>query len=326
MLENENPLAESWLQLRTTALPESAEWCAQILLDAGCGGAQIDDTEILFDESEDAILRPRERAIITAYWPLTREYSQESLETQLRESGFDAPLETDPIAPQDWANNWRQNFPPLSIPPFLIVPTWDEESVAPNTDAPDGETIELRLDPGLAFGTGQHPTTHLCLQLLAQTVREYSQGSEAAPRVLDVGCGSGILGIAAAKLGARVWASDLDPFCTRATRENAEINSVQLEEVREIAGADWALEAQPRGFDIVVANLMSALLIQLAPQLFAAVREGGTLIVSGISAPRADDVENALHAAGFSTVQKRELDGETRGDFLERWAAFVLRK
>ena len=101
---------------------------------------------------------------------------------------------------------------------------------------------------------------------------------------------------------------------------------MQLEEVREIAGTDWALETHPNGFDIVVANLMSALLIQLAPQLFAVVRSGGTLIVSGISAPRADDVESALHAAGFSALQKRERDGETRGDFLERWAAFVLRK
>ena len=366
MLEQETSPAESWLELRTTAPPESAEWCAQILLDAGCLGAQIDDTEILFDESEDAIMRPRELAIITAYWPLTREYSGESLETLLRENGFDAPLETDPIAPQDWANNWRQNFPPLSIPPFRIVATWhddEEKSAAPNTcapnaaapnaaapnaaapnaaapnaaapnaaapnanaNSPENETVELRLDPGLAFGTGQHPTTFLCLQLLAAQVREYSQQSESAPRVLDVGCGSGILSIAAAKLGARVWASDLDPFCTRAALENAEVNSVELEEVREIAGTDWALEAQPHGFDMVVANLMSALLVQLAPQLFAAVRSGGTLIVSGISAPRADDVESALHAAGFSTLRKLERDGETRGDFLERWTAFVLRK
>ena len=178
MLENETLPAESWLELRTTTPPDSAEWCAQILLDAGCGGAQIDDTEILFDESEDAILRLRERAIITAYWPLTREYSQEGLETLLRENGFNAPLETDAIAPQDWANNWRQNFPPLSIPPFLIVPTWEDENVAPNANAKDsaapdanelnadargGEAIELRIDPGLAFGTGQHPTTFFVL-------------------------------------------------------------------------------------------------------------------------------------------------------------------
>lgn len=331
-MNNEKLQDEKWLQLRTTSLPERAEECAQILLDWGCAGAQIDDTEILFDQSEDATFRPRERAVITAFLPIgqTSEYSREtvmSMEAALRDASLDAPLEIDDVAAQDWANNWRQNFPPLDIPPFRICATWHNE--ARDSAASNAESIELLLDPGLAFGTGQHPTTRLCLQLLAGELREYSQNENAgsqAPHVLDVGCGSGVLSIAAAKLGARVWASDLDPFCTRATLENAELNDVKLEETREIAGADWALEEQPHGFDLVVANLMSALLILLAPQLFAVVREGGKLVVSGISAPRADEVESALKSAGFTTLQKREEDGETRGDFIERWAAFVFEK
>jgi ribosomal protein L11 methyltransferase len=157
----------------------------------------------------------------------------------------------------------------------------------------------------------------LCLELLADEL----QRRQDAPTLLDVGCGSGVLSIAAAKLGACVTASDLDPWCVAATRENTIANDVQVEVV-QVANLDWVDEP----FEIVIANLMSALLIGLAADLARATRDGGTLIVSGISSPRAGDVEAALNGAGFTTVLHGEEDGEQRGDFIERWAAFVLTK
>jgi ribosomal protein L11 methyltransferase len=304
---------DTWIEYRLTTTPEYTDACAQLLLDAGCGGVQVDDCAVLFDESEDATLQPKaEPAVIGYYTPGDDEadapHARERILSALQQAAIPARLETGEIAAQDWSNSWRENFPPLHIGPFLIIPSW--EPVEP------GEAIPIHLDPGLAFGTGQHPTTRLCLELLAEHLRH-----ENAPRLLDVGCGSGILSIAAAKLGAQVTASDLDPFCVRATEENTAANGVDVHVV-EAAGLEWVSGT----FDAVVANLMSDLLINLAPSLAAVARQGGTLIVSGISAPRADDVEAALHQAGFATVVKREAEGETRGDFVERWAAFVLQR
>jgi ribosomal protein L11 methyltransferase len=172
----------------------------------------------------------------------------------------------------------------------------------------------IRLDPGLAFGTGQHPTTQMCLELLSERA-----STLAGKTLLDVGCGSGVLSIAACKMGAQATASDFDPHCTEATRENAAMNDVQFSVV-EAAGLDWCQET----FDVVIANLMSDLLITLAPALARVAKEQSTLIVSGISSPRADEVEGALHQAGFSIHEKRERNGELRGNVQERWTAFVF--
>lgn len=306
---------ETWTQWRLFTAPENTDLCAQILLDAGCTGTQIDDSSVQFDESEDATIVAKADACVTGYFSSTGSNGEqthefaERVQFDLQRFGITARLESEPIDDQDWSTNWRENFPPLHIGPFLIVPSWEEVEI--------GNAIPIRLDPGLAFGTGQHPTTRLCLELLAEELKQH----QSTPTLLDVGCGSGVLSIAAAKLGARVTASDLDPWCTRATKENAEANDVQVEVVQE-ADMDWVQDK----FDIVIANLMSALLIGLAPDLAKATRDGGTLIVSGISSPRAKEVEEALNAAGFKTLQHREEDGEQRGDYTERWAAFVMTK
>jgi ribosomal protein L11 methyltransferase len=175
-------------------------------------------------------------------------------------------LQIEAVQSHDWANEWRENFPPLEIGRFLIVPSW--ESVD------ESDLIQIQLDPGLAFGTGQHPTTRMCLELLGEVL---SDGNEI--RVLDVGCGSGILSVAAAKLGARVVASDLDPWCVAATKENAVANGVDERiEVDGRANLDWVAEP----FPVVVANLMSDLLIRLAPEISRVTQTGGVLVISGI--------------------------------------------
>ena len=314
----------NWTQLRLIAPPENADVCAQMLLDAGCDGVQVDDSTVLFDESEDATLVTKTEAVVTGY--LTSQVQVEPatglLQDALQRSQIPARLETELLAEQDWATAWREHFPPLHIGPFLIVPSWEDKAA---DEVHQDDTIVIRLDPGLAFGTGQHPTTHMCLELLAEHLRrEKSIEGEPATmpvNMLDVGCGSGILSIAATKLGAQVTASDLDPFCVRATGENAAVNNVSINVV-QAAGLEWAATQ----FDLVVANLMSALLVSLAVPLAGVIRAGGTLIVSGISAPRATDVEAELNAAGFTTMHRRDQDGEQRGDFIERWTAFVMKK
>lgn len=287
--------------------PEYVDAVANWLLEQGCEGVQIEDVVVKFDESEDATIVPRDVALVTGY---KRGGEPERTFLLAAERPFDSDFSVAPVETRDWANEWRENFPPLEIGPFLIVPTWEQ---GPATDK-----ILLKLDPGLAFGTGQHPTTRMCLELLPQAMAD-----PAGVRLLDVGCGSGILSLAAAKLGARVVASDLDAWCTQATQENALLNGVELE-VHLVADMNWVT----RPFPVVVANLMSDLHIRLAGDFARVTALGGTLLVSGISAPRADEVEAAFHTAGFATKVSRSMDGEVRGEgpegYVERWAAFIF--
>jgi ribosomal protein L11 methyltransferase len=174
------------------------------------------------------------------------------------------------VADADWVRLTQSQFDPIPISPRLwIVPTWH--------DAPDATAINLKLDPGLAFGTGSHPTTRLCLVWLDAHLR----GGET---LLDYGCGSGILAIAAVKLGAaRVDGVDIDPQAVTASRDNAALNAVT---------AQFCLpDATPPGqYDIVVANILTNPLKGMAPLLAARVRSGGRLVLSGILAEQAEDV------------------------------------
>ena len=271
---------------------------------------QIEDTAIVFDQSEDATLIQREQTILTGYRRDDDSSSPDDVAALWARAGFEGDFHVEAVASHDWANEWRENFPPLEIGRFLIVPSWE--------DAPQSELIPIELDPGLAFGTGQHPTTRMCLELLGDLKLD-------GCNLLDVGCGSGILSIAAAKLGARVVGSDLDEWCIAATHENAAKNHVEIE-AKLVADLGWASEP----FPFVVANLMSDLLIRLAPELKRVTATAGTLVVSGISAPRAEEVEVALNNVGFATVVARQMDGESRAEgedtWTERWAAFVLKR
>ena len=179
-------------------------------------------------------------------------------------------MEIRAVAEQDWVRLTQSQFDPIQISPRLwIVPTWH--------DPPDANAIVIRLDPGLAFGTGSHPTTHLCLGWLDANLPQQAT-------VIDYGCGSGILGIAAAKLGAHsVCGLDIDPQAVIATAQNAEANSVTM----PVQGADGTM---PAPADVVVANILTNPLKVLAPTLCALVRPGGHLVLSGILESQADDV------------------------------------
>ncbi len=203
--------------------------------------------------------------------------------------GRPAPdVTTSKIAEQDWVRVTQAQFGPIAVAPgFWIVPTWCE--------VPEPAALNLRLDPGLAFGTGSHPTTRLCLQWLATIVRP-------GHSLLDYGCGSGILAIAAARLGARpVVGADIDPQAMIASRENARIND---------AAATFVLaDALPPGtFDIVVANILANPLVLLAPMLAGRVQSGGRIALSGILESQADAVA-AAYAPWFNIAASQRVDG-----------------
>ncbi|MBI5782746.1 MAG: 50S ribosomal protein L11 methyltransferase [Gammaproteobacteria bacterium] len=175
------------------------------------------------------------------------------------------PHEIDLLGDEDWAHSWMAHYKPLQVGRNLwIVPSW--------CTPPDPKAVNIILDPGLAFGTGDHPTTALCLEWL-------SEQSLAGKTVLDYGCGSGILSIAALKLGAAAaYAVDIDPQSLEVTRRNAAHNGIHT-------GMHMMLPAElPPGFqaDIVIANILFGTLIELAPEITARVRLGGWLVLSGL--------------------------------------------
>ncbi len=201
------------------------------------------------------------------------------------------------IDDKDWLESWKAEFVPIRIGAFLVRPTW--------SDAVAGDAVELVLDPGMAFGTGLHPTTQQCLEALSTLSLE-------GKSVLDVGTGSGILAIAAAKRGASpVVAVDTDVLAVDAARENAVRNGVAIP-VAAGSAADV-----PGRFDVVIANIVSPVLQRIAPHLAARLVGGGTLLVAGINAP----AEAATREA-FAHVRLALLDRTERDD----WVALALRR
>lgn len=201
------------------------------------------------------------------------------------------------ISEEDWANAWKEFFKPQRIGRRIVVkPTWEEYD-------PQPDDLILLLDPGMAFGTGHHSTTRLCIIALEDHVTS-------GATVADVGTGSGILAVASLLLGAsHVEATDNDPLAVRIAQENITTNSLtDRTHVHESS-------TPPTGpFDIVVANILADVILGMATELYNAVRPGGLLIASGIISHRAEDVRKGLTAAGFSNIETK-----TEGD----WVALI---
>lgn len=202
---------------------------------------------------------------------------------------------------EDWANNWKQYYKPLCIGErLLVLPSWEEEPAG-------NDRIVLKLDPGMAFGTGAHHTTRMCLEYLESLVGEGAQ-------VLDLGCGSGILSIAGLLLGARdAVAVDIDPIAERIAQENAEMNGLGTENYHIFIGdvlSDTALQQQIAGkYDVVVANIVADVIIRLAPIARGYCKQGTPFIVSGIIDERRDEVIAALKGAGFTVQDQKNAEG-----------------
>jgi len=204
-----------------------------------------------------------------------------------------------------WKESWKAFFKPLQLSESLwVCPTWE------TFDAPTGAQV-LLLDPGFAFGTGQHPTTALCVEALESIIRLQPRGGS----ILDVGCGSGILSLAAVKLGAsRAVAIDIDPSSIRATRENAEINAMASS--IELPGV--SVDQIHEQFPLVVANILAVILIGLAEPMISRVASGGTLLLSGILKTQELEVHQAYgRAAQASGLSPLELPTVTQqGDWI----------
>lgn len=213
------------------------------------------------------------------------------------------------IREEDWANNWKQYFRPLPVGERLwITPTWVDETI------PDGRTA-LRIDPGSSFGTGQHDTTKLCLGLLEDCVKP-------GARVLDIGCGSGILSIGAMLLGAdSAIAIDIEQHAAESAAENAVRNGIDLANYRTLCGnilEDEALaERLGSGYDVVCANIVADILIAMRSLFVRYLSDGGTLLLSGIIDERVQDVLNAMDEVQLHVDVIKESAG---------WAAIRLTK
>jgi ribosomal protein L11 methyltransferase len=203
------------------------------------------------------------------------------------------------IAEADWANAWKEHYTTFRVGRHLVIrPSWVDYS-------PEPDDVVISLDPGAAFGTGLHPTTRRCLQLLEDVIQPDDQ-------VFDVGTGSGILAIGAYRLGARhVLAVDVDPIAVSAAADNVALNHASQQIDVRLGSAEAPGD---RTFDVVVANIIARVLIELADQLASRVRPGGTLIAAGIIAERADEVAGAFGRAGLTV--ERFVDG----DWTALWA------
>ena len=209
-------------------------------------------------------------------------------------SGIITSSETEDL---DWINNWKKYFSSFTIGNILIKPTWEE------LKEEDKDKFMIEIDPGISFGTGKHETTQLCIKELVKYI------GEDHPKVLDVGCGSGILSIVALKLGAReVVGTDIDADCMTSTRENMEVNHLD-----ESLGTFYVgnliddVELQEKvgteEYEIVVANILADVIIPMAPVIPARLKKGGYFITSGIIDFKENEVKEAIEAAGMEIVQ-----------------------
>ncbi len=277
----------AWLELSVEADIEAVEAVSEILSRVAPGGTSVEPAFELVDEGLGARVDPTRPSIVRAYLPARDPLAAERAAAEASEAlghlqAFGlrpiGALTTRIVHEADWAEAWKAHFPVLRIGRRIVIkPTWLDHVAAP-------DDVVLDLDPGMAFGTGLHPTTRLCLVAL-EWIAE--QGRLEGARVLDVGCGSGILSIAAAKLGARsVYSVDVDPIAIEATAANAERNG--LSSVIRARVGSIPTESVP--FDVVAANLISSVLIELAPELAAEMRRDGTMVASGIFVDRERDV------------------------------------
>ncbi|MGE5559666.1 MAG: 50S ribosomal protein L11 methyltransferase [Chloroflexota bacterium] len=333
-----------WLELEVACPAEAVEAVSFHLSEIGCKGVAIDDPSFIPSQSEAhwdyCDLKPQPGApvrvkgylaLVGRDWEAVRvEAAQHALgerttcellpavadlRRRLRETRDSVPewgtlkLTLGTVEDEDWADAWKAHYHATRLGRRLLVtPLWEDP-------AAEQDDIVIRLNPGMAFGTGTHPTTTLCLTLLEQVMDEL-RATQPVRHVVDWGTGSGILAIAAAKLDAwDVLALDLDPVAVRSATENARVNGVLAPAgpVRVEAGS-----AVPPGCaDLVLANIMADVIIVGAPAVAAGLRPGGRLIASGIIAARRDDVAAALGRQGL-TVRAERRDGE--------WVALLAQK
>lgn len=311
-----------WMQLTVLTTTAGADMISQVLMDAGSSGTMIEDKndvalnqrpEGQWDIIDEAIaLRIGDDVKVTGYYEVDANTADRvrMIEGELRrikamKLGFDVgKMEsyTQSFADEDWAETWKKAFKPFRLGSHMVVkPGWCEY------DLQEGDRV-IEIDPGLAFGTGTHATTGMCVELIERFV---SPGSTA----IDVGTGTGILAIAAAHMGARdVLAIDIDSVAVRVAEENAKNNG--FEDVIRCKAGDL-LDSVDEQADVVIANIIADVIIMMAAPVKNHIREGGCFICSGIASDRKLDVMYALSKANYKLLDLYERDG---------WCAIACKK
>jgi ribosomal protein L11 methyltransferase len=293
----------AWLELSVEADIEAVEAVSEILSRVAPGGTSVEPAFELVDEGLGARVDPTRPSIVRAYVPARDPRAAEHAAAEASEAlghlqAFGlrpiGALTTRIVHEADWAEAWKAYFPVLRIGRRIVIkPTWLDHE-------PAADDVILDLDPGMAFGTGLHPTTRLCLAALEGLA---DRGLLAGSRVLDVGCGSGILAIAAAKLGAAtVHGVDTDPIAIEATDANAARNGL----TGRISARAGSLPSDQPPSDIVLANLIASVLIALAAELRDELRPGGVLLASGIFVDRESEVRDAFGSVGLDVVARHD--------------------
>jgi len=296
-MSNEQNIAP-WVEISVVADRDAVDDLVGLLGRHCQGGAVLEECAPEIGEA------PSSQVTVKGFLPVSDDETLRKLEIALlllSRNGHISEPRIRTLEPQDWAESWKAYFDPQHIGQrIVIVPSWHDYCAQP------GEII-VHLDPGMAFGTGLHATTRLCLIALEQII-------EPGARVLDVGTGSGILAIAAALQGAaNVTAIDIDPVCVNVTIENARRNGVadRVRVARGTLGPEAPADV-PRfdgtGNDLLLINILAEIIIAMAPALPATLRSGGRFVASGIIRQKADDVAEALQEAGLSVDKRLDED------------------
>ena len=311
-----------WMEYTILTTTEGSDLVSQILMDAGSTGTMIEDKndvsanqrpEGQWDIIDEAIARRiGDDVKVTGYFEVDGALADRVafIEGELRRlRGMDLGMDLGKlthlektVAEQNWTESWKAAFRPFRLGEHIVIkPSWERCETLP------GDHV-IEIDTGMAFGTGTHETTGLCVQLVEKYVKP-------GDRVIDIGTGTGILAIAAAHMGAKpVLATDLDAVAVRVAAENVKING--FEGVIDVRCGDLLDVVQESG-DVVIANIISDVIIALAAPVRARIVDGGLFICSGISVERHEDVLSALRAADYEV-----LDDLVRGE----WCAVAARK
>ena len=308
-----------WLELKIDTAPAGIDPVTEMLTEHGVTGVIIDDqrdfqdfmahNQAYWDYVDEDLVKVKENLCRVTFYVENSPAGygaiaaiRMAMHAMKQKHPEYAPLllTMENVKDEDWENNWKQFYKPMEIGErLLVIPAWEKAD-------PKGR-VTLTLNPGLTFGTGSHATTRLCLTALESRIH----GGE---KVLDLGCGSGILSIAALRLGAdSAFACDIDEKCIDVAYENAALNGIgkkQLTVRQGDATKEGALrDAIGTGYDVVVANIVADVIISLAPQVRHFLKEDGWFLTSGIIDDRADEVAAALVAAGWNIVESCTSEG-----------------
>ena len=314
-----------WNKFRLKTTTEAEDIVSSMLMDLGIQGVEIEDKIPLTQSDKEQmfvdILPEIESDDGVAYlnFYLEPEEDKEKILAEIRRELADMAayvnmgeclIEESETEDVDWVNNWKQYFHQFYVDDILIIPSW--EDVKPE----DEDKMVIHIDPGTAFGTGMHETTQLCIRQLRKYVTE-------GCRILDVGCGSGILGMLALKFGAGYSVgTDLDPCAIDATKENMEVNGIREDQYEVMIGNiidDKAVQDRVgyECYDIVAANILADVLVQLTPVIVSQLKPGGIYITSGIIDDKEQTVVDAVKEAGLEV-----LDVTYQGE----WVCVTARK